>query len=225
MSSNPLYDQYLQFPLFMGMSRDDLSQIAGHTKFDFQKIGPRVLFIREGSPCTHLYFLLSGSVFVETHSDDGSYRLVEQLTAPLILQPEVIFGYRQRYTHYYRAATSLGLLRIDRQEIVRLTEQFLIFRINLLNLLSTQVQKLLHQPWRRRPDTLDDRIIQFVSQRCTHPAGPKTLYIHMVQLAEELGDSRLEISRALNRLQKDGLVTLHRGRIEIPQMELLIANR
>jgi hypothetical protein len=29
-----LYDQLLQFPLFQGMSRDDLSQVAGHTKFD-----------------------------------------------------------------------------------------------------------------------------------------------------------------------------------------------
>ena len=32
-----IYDQLLQFPLFLGMSRDDLSQVAAHTKFDFVK--------------------------------------------------------------------------------------------------------------------------------------------------------------------------------------------
>ena len=221
MTSTPLYDQFLQFPLFMGLSRDDLSQIAGFTKFDFQKIASNTLFIKEGSPCTHLYFLLSGSVLAETHSDDGSYRLTECLMAPMIIQPEAIFGYQQRYAHSFRSVSQVGLLRIERQEIVRLTEQYLIFRINLLNLLSTKTQKLLHEPWRRRPETLEERIIQFVSQRCIHPAGSKTLYIQIIQLAAELGDSRLNISRALNRMQRSGLVTLHRGRIDIPQMERL----
>ena len=44
----------------------------------------------------------------------------------------------------------------------------------------------------------------------------------MKQLANELNDSRLDISRALNRLQEKGLITLYRGRIEIPFLEKLI---
>ena len=44
----------------------------------------------------------------------------------------------------------------------------------------------------------------------------------MTQLAAEVGDSRLDVSRALNRLQDAGLLTLHRGRVEIPQMERLL---
>jgi DNA-binding GntR family transcriptional regulator len=43
----------------------------------------------------------------------------------------------------------------------------------------------------------------------------------MTQLADELGDSRLDVSRALNQLQRDGLLELRRGRIIVPQMELL----
>lgn len=217
-----LYDQLQQFPLFLGLSRDDLSKIVGHTKFDFQKEGPRTQLIREGSACNYLNILLSGHVSVETRSDDGSYTLVEQLSAPVMLEPEVLFGYHQRHSHSFRAVTSVSLLRIDHSEVVRLSEQFLIFRINLLNLLATQTQKLLHQPWRRCPQTLDERIVRFIAQRCIHPAGPKTLHILMTQLAAEVGDSRLDVSRALNRLQHAGLLTLHRGRIEIPQMERLL---
>jgi hypothetical protein len=119
----------------------------------------------------------------------------------------------------------VALLRLERSEVVRLSEEFLIFRINLLNLLSTHTQKLLHQPWRRYPETLEDRIVRFMAQRCIHPAGPKTLHILMTQLAAEVGDSRLDVSRALNRLQDAGLLTLHRGRIEVPQMERLIIKK
>ena len=44
----------------------------------------------------------------------------------------------------------------------------------------------------------------------------------MEQLGKELNDSRLDISRALNSLQDEGLLVLKRGRIEIPQLEKLI---
>jgi DNA-binding GntR family transcriptional regulator len=44
----------------------------------------------------------------------------------------------------------------------------------------------------------------------------------MKQLADELNDSRLDISVALNEMQADGLLTLHRGRIEIPSLERLL---
>lgn len=217
-----LFDQLLQFPLFLGMSRDDLGSVAAHTKFDFVKEEAGGVLISADSPCTGLCLLLAGMVSVETRSDDGTYVLTEQLSAPIILQPEALFGYNQRYTHTFQALTPVALLRLERSEVVRLTETFLIFRINLLNLLSTQTQKLLHQPWRRCPQTLDERIVRFIAQRCVHPAGPKTLRILMNQLAAEVGDSRLDVSHALNRLQRDGLLTLHRGRIEIPQMEQLI---
>jgi hypothetical protein len=44
----------------------------------------------------------------------------------------------------------------------------------------------------------------------------------MQQLGRELNDSRLDISRALNEMQSDNLISLHRGRIEIPTLEQLL---
>ena len=44
----------------------------------------------------------------------------------------------------------------------------------------------------------------------------------MERLAEEVNDSRLNVSRVLNRLQETGMLELHRGRIEIPQLERLL---
>jgi hypothetical protein len=56
------------------------------------------------------------------------------------------------------------------------------------------------------------------------PTGQKSFHILMTRLADEVGDSRLDVSRALNQMQYDGLVVLHRGRIEVPQIELLAKN-
>ena len=217
-----LYDQLLQFPLFQGMSRDNLAKVAGHTKFGFMKCGAGDIIVKENTFCNQLHFLLSGTIKAETHSDDCSYRVVEQQSAPLILQPEAIFGYHQRFTHTFAAITEVSLITLDKDEVLRLSEDFLVFRLNLLNIFATQTQKLLRQPWQHFPETLTERIVRFLFQHCLYPEGPKTFHILMTRLADEVGDSRLDVSRALNKMQLDGLVKLHRGRIEVPQMERLL---
>ena len=44
----------------------------------------------------------------------------------------------------------------------------------------------------------------------------------MNRLADELNDSRLDVSRALNALQREGKIVLRRGRVIIPLMERLL---
>ena len=222
MAALQIFDKLLQFPLFQGMSRDDLELVAGHTRFGFSKVMQGKMVVKEGAACTHLYFLVSGTIRVESRSDDRSYRVVEQMQAPYILQPEAIFGYNQRYTQTIVALTDTSFITIDKDEVVRLSEDFLVFRLNLLNIFATQAQKLSHQPWRQCPSSLRERIIRFLVQHCVHPAGPKVFHILMNQLADELNDSRLNVSRALNKMQHDGLLTLYRGRIEIASLERLL---
>lgn len=217
-----IYDRLLQFPLFQGMSRDDLEIVAGHTRFGFLKMTAGRQVIHAGDPCTHLYFLINGSLKVESFSDDGRYSVVEQMSSPYILQQESIFGYYQRYTHNFYALTDVNFLMLDKEEVVRLSEDFLVFRLNLMNHLATQAQKLIQAQWRRSPQSLQERVVRFFFLHTLYPAGPKTFHILMERLAEEVNDSRLNVSRVLNRLQTMGLLELHRGRIEIPQVERLL---
>ena len=221
MANLQLFDQLLQFPLFQGMSRDDLSRVAGHTRFGFVKHPARQVVIKAGTRANSLWFLLSGDLMVETRSSDGAYQIYEQVTAPWLLQPEAIFGYNQHYTRTFTTLSDASFLQIDKSEVMRLCEQFLVFRINLLNVFATQSQKQLAQLWRNHPDSLRDRVIRFIADRVMLPTGPKTICILMTRLAAEVGDSRLDVSRVLNQLQADGLLQLHRGRIEIPDMEVI----
>lgn len=217
-----IYDQLLQFPLFQGMSRDDLEIVAGHTRFGFSKLSAGKKIVTDGDSCNQLFFLINGSVKVERFSDDHHYSVNERVSAPYIMQQEAIFGYHQRYTHTFTTLTDVNILTIDKEEVLRLLEDFLIFRLNMVNLFATQTQKLLMQPWRRCPQSLRERVIRFFVQHCTYPAGHKTFCILMERLAEELNDSRLNVSRVLNQLQEERLLELHRGRIEIPQLEHLL---
>lgn len=222
MAGLQIFEKLLQFPLFQGMGRDDLELVAGHTRFGFTKYAQGKIVATEGDACTQLFFLINGTIRIETAADDNGYWVAEQMEAPYILQPEAIFGYHQRYTHTFIAQTDVNFITIDKEEILCLTEDFLVFRLNLMNLLATQTQKRSRQPWRPCTMTLNGRLIRFFATHCVYPAGHKMFYVLMNRLAAELNDSRLNVSRALNQLQKDGMVILHRGRIEIPLMERLL---
>ena len=222
MATLQIYEKLLLFPLFQGMSRDDLELVAGHTRFGFSKMNQGSTVVTEGDDCRQLLFLINGTLRVETMADDRSYMVVEQLEAPVILQPEVIFGYTQRYTHTYIAKTDVNLITVGKDEVLRLSEDFLVFRLNLLNLFATQTQKTARMLWQHVPDSLENRIVRFFAQHCLYPAGPKVFHILMNRLANELNDSRLDVSRALNALQHEGKIELRRGRVVIPQMERLL---
>ncbi len=225
MSLLKIYDQLLQFPLFQGMSHDDLEIVAGHIRFGFTKVSAGKRIITAGDPCSQLYFVIGGSVKVERFSDDGRFSVLEHMSAPYVIQQEAIFGYYQRFTRNVSAQSDVSLLTIDKEEVQRLLEDFLVFRLNMVNHLATQTQKLSQQLWRTPSQSLRDKVIRFLVAHCSYPAGSKTFFILMERMALELNDSRLNVSRVLNQLQYEGLIELYRGRIVIPQLERLISPR
>ena len=88
-----LFDKLLQFPLFQGMSRDDLEIVAGHTRFGFMKLGAGKTVVKSGDTCNQLYFLINGTLKVRTYADDYGYMVEEQMMAPnIVISIVSLFG-------------------------------------------------------------------------------------------------------------------------------------
>lgn len=218
-----LYDHLLQFQLFQGLSRAELLQLVGNTKFDFLKLPASKNVITEGTACQQLFFLISGRLRLSTRSMDHGFAVMEQLSAPWLLQPEALFGSSTRFTCSAQTETESHFITLSKDEVTRLLNEFLIIRLNMLNLLATQSQRRLLQQWRRPPQSLRERIIRFLLDHSTYPAGHKDFLILMKRLANELGYSRLDVSKALNAMKAEGLVDLQRGRIIVPSLEHLLS--
>ena len=216
------FDHLLQLPLFMGMARDDLQQIVAHTKFDFFKRPANANVIAEGDRCESVIIMTHGIISMEKWSDDRGYGVRETLKAPFILQLEHLFGLTQRYSATFTTLSPCNFMAISKREVMFLFEQFDVFRINYLNILAAKAQKAQSRIW--HPALNDDRsrITDFLLSHCQHPAGPKEFTILMTRLATEINASRLDVSRALNKMQQEGLVELHRGRIVIPELRQLV---
>ena len=216
------FDKLLSLPLFQGVGKTDFLEIAERVKLNFQKLGAGKVLVEQDELCTGLYFVLKGEVEVRKVSDQKDAELVEWMNMPLVLQPETMFGLNTRYTRTFKAATPLELLRIEKGLVRDILFNYSTFRINYMNLVCYRVQMANRMLWRNIPNDLEGRFIQYLVAHCLRPAGKKELRIGMVALAERLLSTRLNISKMLNELERNGLVQLNRGRILIPCMEKLL---
>lgn len=223
MPEKRLYDSLLGLPLFLGMTRCDLLEIAGTTKFYFQKLKKGHVIAQEGEPCLHIIFLIKGEIKVITEADDHGYLIEETIKAPEVLQVERFFGFNQHYTHTYIAGDDCNIMSFSRKELMKLSDNYEIFRINQLNILSTQTQRCEKRLFCLPPKTLEESILQFFERRCLRPSGEKIIHIKMTRLAEEINTKRIYISNTLNEMEAKGLIKLYRGIIVIPALENLIA--
>lgn len=214
-------DRLLELPLFLGMSRSDLNDVAADTQCSTRRVSGGKVVVAEDDACTQLLFLLEGKMTAECSSTDKGYTLKELFSAPDVLQPECLFGLTQHYSRTFSTANKCQILALDKAEVTRLMEKYSIFRLNFINIVSTQAQKQARMPWRNAPQSIRQKIRRFTERHCMRPAGYKCLNIKMERLAREIGESRLNVSRELRRMQGEGLIMLKRGEIAIPALEMI----
>lgn len=218
-----IYAKLLRLPFFQGIDRDELEAMASKIRFDFQKYDEGAWIARENDRCATLTLVMTGSVEAEAISADHSYSLREQIDAPCAIEPERIFGLRQHLARGYRATTPCNVLRLQKDDVLRLCAQSLVFELNVLNTISTSAQRAGSAFWRTPPTTIPRKIATFVAHRSLRPAGPKTLSIRLTDLGSAIGESRLNVSRTLHVLEAQGLVALARQTIIIHRLEQLLS--
>lgn len=217
-----IFQRLVETPIFQGMSNDDLSHVVSYVKFDFYRVEAGKNIVTDGEQCRQLLLISTGDIVVEQHADDHGYSLAEFFHAPSLVQPERLFGRMTYYTHTVKALTDVNVIALPKSELLSLCSDFLVVRLNLLNILSSNTQRLCSIPWHRHSALLEEDFVAFVAHRCLRPAGKKEVTIKMERLAHELGATRLRVSQMLRQLKADGKIEYTRGRIVIPSLEKLI---
>ena len=216
-----LYDSLQSSPLFQGLTSDNLLQIIGQTKFTFRKIAAGDIIKKEGEQCNRLALVVNGQAKSRAYADDHGYSIEENVAAPYTLQPECMFGLQLHYTRTFIATTTCDIVEIDKDDLMRISDEFIIFRMNLVNYISALSQKTTRKLWHPIPADAHDRIVHFIKTHCSSPTGPKTMRIKMTRLAQETGLGRRAVSEILNTMQDENLLTFSRGIIEINHIEAL----
>jgi CRP-like cAMP-binding protein len=217
-----MYDTLLQLPLLQGLGKNDLTNILAKVKFHFRKYEPGQAIVKQGSPCRELFFLINGDVKATFADERYHFSIQEIFSNPLVIEPYSLFGMHTDYTATYEAHTAVDVICIDKSYVVDELNNYEIFRFNFLNLISNRAQVAYTKLWDYRVGDIRKKITDFVALRVRRTEGEKRLHIKMEDLALLIDESRLNVSRELNAMQREGLVTLGRKEITIPDLKKLI---
>lgn len=220
-----MYDTLLQLPLFQGLCKNDFTNIIGKVKLHFRKYEANQTIVEQGDSCTKLIFLLNGEITSHSTDEQHSYSLQETFGSPFVIEPYSLFGMQPRYTATYKASTDSNLVTIDKTFVLSELNNYEIFRINYLNILSNRGQIAYDKLWNSHIGGTKDKITNFLLLRSMKPEGEKRLKIKMDDLAHLIDDTRINVSKVLNDLQEKGLVELSRKEIFIPALEKLVADK
>ncbi|EJX04911.1 transcription regulator, CRP family [gut metagenome] len=217
-----MFDTLLQLPLFQGLCHEDFTKILDKVKLHFDKHKPGEMFIDSGDSCNQLCFLIKGKISMVTQSKGDIYTVFERIEAPYVIEPQALFGMKTLYASSYIAHTEAHTVNISKHFILNELFKYEIFRLNYMNIVSNRAQNLHAQLWEHPTEDLKEKIIRFFVQHCEKLKGEKIFKIKMDDLARYVDNSRLNTSKKLNEMQKEGLIELHRKEILISNLQALI---
>lgn len=216
-----IYDTLLSLPLFQGLSKHDFEEILEKVRFDFSAVHADETFIRSGEQCFHFVFLLNGRIMSHRATADGKFEFSEEIEAPAMIEPHSLFGLNPTFKRTYSACGDIGILKIEKQYLYSQLYRYSICRMNLLNMLCGRIQNMESQIWDLHGTTIRERLTDMVRTLSETPSGRKEIHVRMEDLAEILGETRLNVSKVLNGMAAEGKAQLRRGGFIIPALETL----
>ena len=212
MTTSDLYLRVTALPLLQGISAEDILHMQERGALRIVSMEPEEGdIIQQGQHCRTLTMLMEGTLSCATNGED--WTLVEEIHAPAIIEEEALWSLSQTYNHTYCPKSEGHLLVIDRRHVMQTMLHSDIFRINLLTRMSTRLDRNYHNNQQPPPDSIAQKIERFVKDISCTTTWPKRMRIKMTTLAAIMGETRLQVSKALRQMEAKGQVSLAREQI------------
>lgn len=214
-----MFERLVQLPLFQGLTIQELSEMLSHVRLDFVKYQAGDEIVVQGDACKGLVYIINGDVSAEYRDAHNRFVLQEELPQTGVLEPYNMFGLYQKYSRSYSFATDGITLFIEKPVVLRQLVVNDIVKMNILNITCHRYQQTQRLLCNFPENTVMDKIVKFLLSYSTVPKGKKELFIKMNDLADIVHETRLNVSKALNTMQEQGLVGLSRGAIKIKNLQ------
>lgn len=216
------YELLTKLPLLQGLSGKELAHIESVIGMEVNEVPTmKRPLIRQNDPCTHLIFLTTGKLVRQYESDDGLYTTRTIIQAPALLEPYNLYGLDCRFRSSYTPLQDVSIITVKKRDVMQHLMKIDIFRINYFNLLSAIIHKKesLLQPQCNL--TVNQKIGTFLQRQFADCEEQGEVAIKMTDLAEYIGETRLNTSRALNQMEEAHMIELKRSLIVIPEVKRL----
>ena len=188
--------------------KEDNELFPADLKYSIKNYSKNELVFRQGDVCDALYILIEGAVKTEMITESGSLLGIEMISAPRPLAPAFLFSDNNRFPVDVTTLEEVEILRIPKEEVMRLMttqpnfmKQFLTLNANRTQFLTNRLQLLSIK-------TIKGKLAHFLLENSTGEKIPFEIKRNQTELAEFFGVARPSLARSLSELVQDGIISI-----------------
>jgi CRP-like cAMP-binding protein len=220
---NSMYQQLMQLPLFQGVSTEKITELVEKLPFHFLKYRSGEQIVAAGDPCTHIRFIVSGKVRLETSSSKLKVSLEQILATPNVLAPDYLFGRDTTYPFSAFAEGGCGILQLLKGDYIKMINTDKVFLFNILNFLSSGSQRGIAMALAARDGSVEERLAMLMNVLVAPGATDVVLKFKQKDLCSLLGTQRTTLVSMLDRLSEQEILEYDSSEMRFLDMDALNA--
>jgi len=219
---NSMYQQLMQLPLFQGVSTDVITALVEKLPFHFLKFSNGDQIFAAGDSCTHIKFIVSGRVKLETRFNHLRVVLTQVLTSPHVLAAEYLFGRETIYPYTAVADGTCGILQLLKSDYIKMVNSDKVFLFNILNYLSSGSQRSTTSALAASDGSVSERLAMLLDTLMVPGATDLEISYKQKDLCNLLGTQRTTLVATLDRLSDEDVIEYDSGCMKIIDQSKLI---
>lgn len=184
-------------------------------KYTIKAYNKGIRIFNQGDICDALYILISGSVKTEMITENGNILGIEIITSPRPLAPAFLFSDENRFPVDVTALDEIEVLRIPKDEVIRLMStqpnfmhQFLTHNANRTQFLTNRLQLLSIK-------TIKGKMAHFILEQAALQGNPFLINRNQTELADFFGVARPSLARSLSEMVDEGIISVNKKEFKI----------
>ena len=206
LAMNSMYQQLMQLPLFQGVSTDVITALVEKLPFHFLKFRNGEQIFAAGDQCSHIRFIVSGRVRLETPCDHLRVSLLQTLETPHVLAAEYLFGRETTYPYSAFADGPCGILQLRKSDYIKMLAFDKVFLFNILNYLSSGSQRNTASILAIKDGSVVERLAMIVDALTVTGATDVAVRFKQKDLCVLLGTQRTTLIASLDKLADEDIV-------------------
>lgn len=201
-------------PLFKCLSNEEVEQLFDGNNHRIDKYMKGSVIYFQNEKCSTLDMLLSGSIVVQSISEDGDVLTVSEFAKQDLIGLNLLFSQKSFYPMTIIAKSDSIILHIKKEIILDLSMRNKNFLLMLLQYLSDRSVFLTDKIKLISGKSIRQLILDFLTYEY-HIQGSNKIKLTMTkkELAERFGIQRTSLSRELQKMREEGLVDYGRDYI------------
>lgn len=219
---NSMYQQLMQLPLFQGVSAEKITALVEKLPFHFLKYRNGEQVFAAGDPCTHIKFIVSGQVRLETAFSNLRVTMCQTISNPHVLAAEYLFGRDTVYPFTAISDGACGILQLRKSDYIKMITSDKVFLFNILNYLSSGSQRSLASPLSVKNGSAAERLANLVDALAISGAKDISFQYKQKDLCALLGTQRTTLVAMLDKLSEMEVLDYDSNKLTILDIQGLL---